>query len=138
MTLPRALDEDLLRSTGLSLTQYTVLMCLSEIPHNSMRMTELASATALSASRVTRVVESMQARGLLSKRRHSTDARGNVVTITEAGRDRLRTAYPTHLASARARVLDYLDRTTVGDIAVQLQAVAEPLCPTAQTPGVST
>lgn len=127
VALPRALDEDLLCATGLSLTQYIVLANLSEADGNSMRMTELAGAAALSASRITRVVENLRDLGLVTKRRHCTDARGYVAELTEAGRLRLAGAYPAHLASARGRVMDRLDPVLVQRLAEQLQSVADPL-----------
>ena len=127
VALPRALHEDLLRSTGLSLSQYIVLMHLSEVADNRMRMTDLAAATALSASRITRLVETLRVQGLVVKRRLSTDARGSVAVLTEVGRQRLLGAYPAHLASARRRVLDQLDPALVHGLAEELQAVAEPL-----------
>ncbi|MGX9883053.1 MarR family winged helix-turn-helix transcriptional regulator [Streptomyces sp. NPDC002276] len=127
VTLPRALDEDLLRSTGLSLTQYTVLMHLSETDGTGLRMTDLATATGLSASRITRLVETLRAEGLVMKRPHSTDARGSMAVLTEAGWRRLRGAYPAHLASARRRVIDRLDPALVDQLAEELRAVADPL-----------
>jgi DNA-binding MarR family transcriptional regulator len=127
VALPRALDEDLLGATGLSLTQYIVLAHLSEADDDSMRMTELASAAALSASRITRVVENLRDQGLVTKRRHCTDARGFVTELTEAGRQRLLGAYPAHLTSARRRVMDQLDPAVVRRLAEQLGSVAEPL-----------
>nr|WSY49088.1 MarR family winged helix-turn-helix transcriptional regulator [Streptomyces sp. NBC_00886] len=127
VALPRALDEDLLRSTGLSLTQYIVLAHLSEADDDRLRMTDLATATALSASRITRLVETLRIRGLVVKRRHATDARGSVAVLTEAGRQRLLGAYPAHLASARRRVMDQLDPALVHRLAEELQAVAGPL-----------
>ncbi len=128
VALPRALDEDLMRPTGLSLTHYIVLMHLSEAECHQMRMADLASATALSASRITRVVEALGTRGLVVKRRHPTDARGHVAMITEAGRQRLRAAYPAHLASARRRVMDQLDPAAIERLAAQFQSVADLLC----------
>lgn len=127
VALPRALDEDLLRSTGLSLTQYIVLMHLSEADGNRMRMTDLAAATALSASRITRLVETLRVQGLVVKRPHATDARGSVAVLTEAGRQRLSVAYPAHLASARRRVMGRLDPALVHGMADELEAVADPL-----------
>jgi DNA-binding MarR family transcriptional regulator len=127
VALPRALDEDLLRTTDLSLTHYIVLMHLSEADGNCMRMTNLATATALSASRITRVVDNLRVRGLVTRRRHSTDARGIVAVLTDAGRLWLRSTYPAHLASARRRVMDQLDPALVHRLAEELQAVADPL-----------
>ncbi|MFG2943031.1 MarR family winged helix-turn-helix transcriptional regulator [Streptomyces sp. NPDC048282] len=127
VALPRSLDDDLLRSTGLTLTEYVVLMSLSEAENRELRMAELASATALSASRITRVVDALQSRGQVVKRRYEGDARGNVATLTPEGLKRLQDAYPVHLASARGRVVDLLDGRSVPAMVRQLEAVVEKL-----------
>jgi DNA-binding MarR family transcriptional regulator len=127
VALPRSLDDDLLRSTGLTLTEYVVLMNLSEAENQELRMTDLASATALSASRITRVVDALQSRGQVVKRRYEGDARGNVATLTPEGLKRLRDAYPVHLASARKRVMDLLDGRSVPAMVRQFEAVVENL-----------
>ena len=127
VALPRSLDDDLLRSTGLTLTEYVVLMNLSEAENQELRMTDLASATALSASRITRVVDALQSRGQVVKRRYEGDARGNVATLTPEGLKRLQAAYPVHLASARTRVIDLLDGRSVPAMVRQFEAVVEKL-----------
>nr|WTB34869.1 MarR family winged helix-turn-helix transcriptional regulator [Streptomyces sp. NBC_00830] len=127
VALPRSLDEDLLRTTGLTLTEYVVLMSLSEAENQELRMTELAAATALSASRISRVVEALQGRGQVAKRRYEGDGRGNVTSITPEGLKRLQAAYPVHLASARKRVVDQLDGRSLSALARQFEAVVEKL-----------
>ncbi|MFE5034917.1 MarR family winged helix-turn-helix transcriptional regulator [Streptomyces sp. NPDC056683] len=127
VALPRSLDDDLLRSTGLTLTEYVVLMNLSEAENQELRMADLASATALSASRITRVVDALQNRGQVVKRRYEGDARGNVATLTPEGLKRLQDAYPVHLASARKRVVDLLDGRSVPALVRQFEAVVEKL-----------
>lgn len=127
VSLPRALDDDLLRETGLSLTDYSVLMHLSEAENRQLRMAELATATALSASRITRVVDNLQSRGLAERRRADVDGRGFNAVLTPAGLDRLKSAYPTHLASVRRRVVDLMDPDLIGPAGTQLLAIAERL-----------
>ncbi|MFJ3307504.1 MarR family winged helix-turn-helix transcriptional regulator [Streptomyces sp. NPDC086549] len=127
VALPRSLDDDLLRSTGLTLTEYVVLMNLSEAENQELRMSDLASATALSASRITRVVDALQSRGQVVKRRYEGDARGNVATLTPDGLKRLQAAYPVHLASARKRVFDHLDGRSLPALVRQFDAVVETL-----------
>ncbi|MFC0110636.1 MarR family winged helix-turn-helix transcriptional regulator [Kibdelosporangium aridum] len=127
VSLPRGLDDDLLRNTGLSLTDYSVLMHLSEAEHRQLRMADLATATALSASRITRVVDNLQSRGLVDKQRTCTDGRGYNAVLTPAGLARLESAYPTHLASVRRRVIDLMDPDLIGPVGKQLVAVAEKL-----------
>jgi DNA-binding MarR family transcriptional regulator len=65
-SLPRRLDGDLLQAVGIGANAYLTLMSLSEAPRNELRMSDLADATALSSSRMTRLVGELQSRGLLS------------------------------------------------------------------------
>jgi DNA-binding MarR family transcriptional regulator len=58
-TLRPALSEDLERSCGLSSTEYSVLMHLSEAPDRQLRVSEVADRTSLSSSRISRVLDQM-------------------------------------------------------------------------------
>ena len=60
LTLPRQLHDDMVRAAGLTASEYTVIMNLSEAPNRQLRMADLASATGLSASRTTRLVDNLQ------------------------------------------------------------------------------
>ena len=127
LSLPRRLDSDLIKTVGITANEYTTLMCLSEAPGRESRMADLASAAALSASRMTRLVDDLQARGLVTKRASSEDGRGNVATLTPAGLDKLQQAWPAHVASVRARVLDHVDAGTVATAAQALSEIAAQL-----------
>src|SRR5476651_2610249 len=83
--LPRLLDNDLVRGVGLTASEYTTIMHLSEAPNRQLRMADLASATDLSASRTTRLVAELESRGLVTKTTSSSDARGNVAKLTPQG-----------------------------------------------------
>src|SRR5271156_4224928 len=120
--LPRRLDSDLIQGTGLSASEYTTIMHLSEAPNRELRMNDLASATGLSASRMTRLVDDLQSRGLVTKTASSSDARGNVARLTPRGMAKLKSAWPVHLASVRRRFLDCVD---AADIDVVTKALAE-------------
>src|SRR2546428_10938906 len=108
LTVPRALDADLLSGQGMSLSEYTALMHLSEAPGRSLRMSELACACALSLSGMSRIVDRLEAQGLVERERASCDGRGWNAVLTEAGLGRLRRAWPTHLASVRRPLMDHL------------------------------
>jgi DNA-binding MarR family transcriptional regulator len=127
LSLPRRLDIDLVRTVGLTANEYTTLMCLSEAPNRELRMADLASAAALSASRMTRLVDDLQSRGLVTKRAASEDGRGNVTTLSPAGLAKLKVAWPVHLASVRDRVFDHIDPASIGDAAQALADVAATL-----------
>ena len=85
ISLPRLLETDILRSTGLTSNEYITLMSLSEAPKRELRMADLANATALSPSRMTRLVADLQSRGFVAKRPSSADGRGNVAKLTAQG-----------------------------------------------------
>jgi DNA-binding MarR family transcriptional regulator len=124
---PRLLDEDLQRGAHMSLSAYTVLLHLSEAPGRALRMTELANRAYLSGSRTTRLVDELIADGLVAKERNAADGRGFDVTLTEEGLATLQRAYPVHLRSVRARVLDHVDRSTLPCFAQAMSAIAEAL-----------
>jgi DNA-binding MarR family transcriptional regulator len=124
LTLHRALDDDLLRARGMTANEYTVLMSLSEAPKRELRITELADASALSVSRISRLIDDLQSRSLVAKRRSEIDGRGNVASLTRQGLARLEAAYPDHLASARRLVMDHVDRDDLARVARTLEVIA--------------
>ena len=124
---PRLLDEDLQRGAHISLSAYTILLHLSEAPGRALRMTELANRAYLSGSRTTRLVDELIADGLVAKERNAADGRGFDVTLTEEGLTALQRAYPVHLRSVRARVLNHVDRSTLPCFAKAMCAIADSL-----------
>jgi DNA-binding MarR family transcriptional regulator len=124
LSLPRRLDIDLARAVGVTANEYTTLMCLSEAPGRELRMADLAKAAALSASRMTRLVDDLESRELVTRRASSEDRRGNIAQLTPAGLATLKTAWPVHLASVRRRVLDHVDPATVSKAAQALSEIA--------------
>ena len=122
--MPRHLDSDLVRGAGLTSSEYTTIMHLSEAPNRELRMADLANATDLSASRMTRLVDDLQSRGLVTKTASSSDARGNVAGLTPPGMAKLKSAWPVHLASVRRRFFDCIDRTAIEVVGKILAEVA--------------
>ena len=94
----RVLEAELEAGEGLALPSYDVLVQLAESPDGALRMSDLATAVLLSRSGLTRLVDRLAADGLVERRACPSDARGTLAVLTEAGRDRLRQASPTHLA----------------------------------------
>jgi DNA-binding MarR family transcriptional regulator len=127
LTLPRHLHTDTVRSTGLTASEYTVLVNLSEAPNRQLRMADLATAAGLSASRTTRIVDDLQSRGLAAKRASSSDGRSNLAELTTKGLAKLKSAWPAHLASVRRLVLDHIAPDTLAYAAQALDAVATQL-----------
>lgn len=107
VSMPRAIDDDF-RGTGLTMSSYGVLSNLSEAEDRSLRLSDLAVAGWLSPSRISRLIDSLQEQGLVTKRKAPDDGRGNIATLTPKGFEVLEELYPTSLASARRRVFDHL------------------------------
>jgi DNA-binding MarR family transcriptional regulator len=123
--LPVYLDADLVEGSSLSASEYTAIMRLSEAPNRELRMSDLASATWLSASRITRLVDSLQARSLVAKVPSQTDGRGNLARLTPQGMAKLKAAWPIHLESVRDRFFDHMDPAQIEVVFRAISAVAD-------------
>jgi DNA-binding MarR family transcriptional regulator len=131
--LPRALEDQFLPETGLTNTDYGVLVALSEAPDHLLRISALAATTGLSLSRISRVVDDLTRRRLVEKRKCAEDGRASNAVLTEAGLARLKAAFPSHLARVRASVFDHLDTDdirTAGPVLARLAAALDAAPPT--------
>lgn len=124
LVIPRVLDADLLASQGLGMTEYSVLMNLSEAPDRSLRMSELANYVSISVSGLSRVFERLSRQGLVERVRAESDRRGQVAVLTQAGLERLEQAWPTHLASVRHHVMDHLRGLDLAAVAEAFSGIA--------------
>jgi DNA-binding MarR family transcriptional regulator len=125
--MPRVLDSDLITGAGLTASEYTTIMHLSEAPNRELRMADLASATGLSASRMTRLVEGLQSSGLVTKTASSVDARGNVAKLTKQGLAKLKSAWPVHLESVRRHFFESVGQSALEQMVKTMSAVADGL-----------
>jgi DNA-binding MarR family transcriptional regulator len=124
IVLPRLIDAELLRRQNLTLSEYMVLMILSESPDRSCRMSDLVSGVPITPSGLTRLIERLERKEMVARRKASSDARGQVAEITEAGLDRLRDAWPGHLDDVRRIVLDNLRELDLPTLTRALDAIA--------------
>lgn len=124
--LPAQLDDDLLRGAGLTASEYTTLLNLRQAL-DGLRMTDLAAAIGLSASRTSRLVDDLQAHGLATRLTSSLDARSTRAIITSKGTTKLRSAWKVHLVSVRRRFFDHIDTSAVDQLAVVLAEMARQL-----------
>lgn len=114
----RRLSAELESEHGLSLPAYEVLAHLSEAPQMRLRMSELATHATLSPSGLTRLVDRLQREGLVERERCAEDARVIYAKLTAPGRERIESAWPTHLRGVREHVVDLLstaEQTTLGE-----------------------
>ena len=113
-----ALDRDLLRDFGIPLAYYDIFVRLSEAPERSMRMSDLATATRSSRSRLSHAVARLEESGWVRRVDCETDRRGQLAQMTDAGMSLLERAAPVHVESVRRYLVDPLS-------ADQLQRLGE-------------
>jgi DNA-binding MarR family transcriptional regulator len=107
--LTRELDAALDARYGLSLSGLEVLGRLAEQPDRQQRLTQLATASGLTLSRVSRLIGDLERRGLVERRPCPEDARAINAWLTDAGRALAREAQASHAADVQRRVFDRLD-----------------------------
>ncbi len=103
------LEDELRAATGLSMSDYHIMVVLSEAPQHRLRMGELASRLVFSPSRLTYQISSMVKRGLVRKQSCPDDGRGQEAVLTDAGMAALVAAAPLHLETVRDNFIDHLD-----------------------------
>ena len=95
-SLTGRLEQELQSERDLPLAWYDVLLNLHEAG-GSQRMQELARSVLLSKSGLTRLVDRMEAAGLLRREQSPSDRRGTLAVLTPEGKAALRRAAPVHL-----------------------------------------
>ena len=121
------LDADLQHAYDVSLTEYEILVRLSERPERSMRMAQLADALAHSRSRVTHTVARMQNAGLVSRSTSPEDGRGIVCTLTDAGYALLVEAAHVHVEGVRDYLVDLASTEDFAALGRVMNAVTDRL-----------
>jgi DNA-binding MarR family transcriptional regulator len=102
----RQLEQELMADHGMALAEYDVLVQLSAAPDRQLRMSDLADRLLLSRSGATRLIDRLEGAGHVQRVSCETDRRGQWATLTPAGLERLRAAWPTHERGIREHFLD--------------------------------
>ncbi len=121
------LDEDLSRHHGVSLTEYEILVRLSERDGRRMRMAQLADSLAHSRSRVTHTVGRLQDSGLVERIKSPEDGRGVVCAMTDRGWLLLQNVAPTHVRGVRELLVDLVAPEDLEAMGRVMNAVADNL-----------
>ncbi len=121
------LNRELQRDSGLSGSDYEVLVILSESERQRLRMHELGAQLLWEKSRLSHHITRMERRGLVRREGCDDDARGAFVAITEAGVDAIRDAAPAHVANVRRYFFDHLTDEQVRGLAELTDGVLDRL-----------
>jgi len=106
--LTDALGHQLERDAGLSLSEYEMLVRLSEAPERTLRMSDLAVSLKHSRSRLTHTVGRLESQGLVERQACDADRRGVNCVMTDAGFGLLARSAPGHVRAVREHLVDRL------------------------------
>ncbi|MGH2496007.1 MAG: MarR family winged helix-turn-helix transcriptional regulator [Ktedonobacteraceae bacterium] len=102
------IERELQEAGVVPLSWYDVLFALYDAPGQRLRMNELASAIVLSRSGLTRLVDRLEAEGLLNRERSASDRRGAFAVLTEKGIEAMRNAWPVYAKGIDEHFARYL------------------------------
>ena len=114
--LELAIERNLQQETGMSLSDYAVLVVLSEIDTDGIRARDLGSALGWDRSRLSHQVRRMEGRGLVTKRVCPEDARGTLISLTEKGATAIVEAAPIHVTKVRELFVDQLSDAEIDQL----------------------
>lgn len=106
-----------LKSRGLPpLAWYDAMLELKRAGDRGLRPFELQREMLLAQYNISRLIDRLVGAGYVDRRSAATDGRGQVLTITEAGRARLKTMWPTYRSIIKSAFADRLDAQEAADL----------------------
>ncbi len=115
------LDDGLSQRNDLALTDYEILVMLSEADERRLRMSELAQRVLVSRSKLTYRIDQLTRRGFVCREQSEDDGRGMFAVLTPAGFSLLEASAPGHVTDVNTFLFDHLD----DDDLATLQAILE-------------
>jgi DNA-binding MarR family transcriptional regulator len=127
--LTKRLGRELEAEQDMPLAWYDVLIHLNAAPHRRLRMQELAGASLfdLSLSGLSRLIDRMEAAGLVERVQCESDKRGYFAALTDTGKERLRAASTVHLRGIQRHFGRHLSDADADAVAVALRKVCDAL-----------
>lgn len=123
----RAIEEELAAAGRIPLSWYDVLLELNSAPERCLRMQELGERVVLSRSRVSRLVDELEAKGLVARRTDPSDGRAILACLTAEGRLAFRRAAPVYLRGIEAHFTSHLTEDELHVISCALEKVVHHL-----------
>jgi len=107
--LETILSRELESACGLPLTWFDALAQLRRAPAQRLTMTELASALLFSKSGLTRLIDRMEAAGLVQRLARPGHRRSLHIALAEAGKEKYRQALPIHLGHVKRHFAAHIE-----------------------------
>src|SRR5690349_3665707 len=111
--LTHELEAELEADYGLSISSLELLSRLATARDGMLRLTTLADAAGLSLSRISRILDALEKRGLVERRADADDTRAKQAWLTPQGRELLHAAQAAHFASVERL---FFDRVSDSDL----------------------
>ncbi|WP_344244569.1 MarR family winged helix-turn-helix transcriptional regulator [Isoptericola hypogeus] len=103
------LGVELKRDFGLTIPQYEALLALHQGPRRGLPATRLARELLYSSGSGSNLIARIEQLGYVRRSTGDTDARTQLVTLTEAGEDLIVRATEAHVAALRAEFEPLID-----------------------------
>jgi DNA-binding MarR family transcriptional regulator len=129
--LRRTLESEVLQPRGLTLNDFEALMHLAEAEEGRLRRIDLAERLMLSPSGVTRLLDGLQAAGLIANVQCDSDARVTWARLTDDGVRTLESLGAAHAEAVRSlfgATLDEDEVAQLSDLLGRLPGVGEGSC----------
>jgi len=121
------IDQAMQKQANMTLTDYEILLALSEADELRLRMSELAARVFVSRSRLTCRVDRLTEVGFVTREECEDDRRGLWAIVTDKGRTALAEATPGHHADIRRLLFRVLDDGDLGAFEAVLRSISEQL-----------
>jgi len=122
--LAAILSRELESTCGLPLTWFDVLAQLHEAPSQRFTMTQLANAILFSKSGLTRLIDRMEAAGLVQRLARPGDRRSLHIALTEVGAKKLEQAVPIHLETVKRHFAAHIHDSETAAVESALERIA--------------
>jgi len=96
------------------LSWYDVLLELDKVPEGSLRLNDLGKRILLDKYNVTRLIDRLEKRGLVSRDACQVDGRGKFACITEKGRELRKRMWPVYYNVIKEHFLSQFNKKELG------------------------
>jgi DNA-binding MarR family transcriptional regulator len=120
-----ALNRDLQRSAGLTLADNLVLCQVAMAPGKRLRMVDIAGLLTIGKSAVTKTVDRLEERGLITRERDRSDRRTVYAALTAEGEKIFAAAQPIFAGAVQRHFAGQLDQGEIRQLRVLSERILQ-------------
>jgi DNA-binding MarR family transcriptional regulator len=120
-----ALNRDLQRSAGLTLADNLVLCQVAMAPGKRLRMVDIAGLLTIGKSAVTKTVDRLEERGLITRERDRSDRRTVYAALTAEGEKIFAAAQPVFAGAVQRHFAGQLDQGEIRQLRVLSERILQ-------------